>query len=102
MSSLSSLSGCNVLSLVEHWFFCVWSRCPLAVATDLGRYLHTFSAMSSGHMVKCPLLMALIQVEGTGLKHAEWRNCMSSDVVDKALALRCGIGEATAVMLPGL
>ena len=36
--------------LVDRVFFLAWRMCPLAVATDFGRYLRTSLAVRPGHV----------------------------------------------------
>ena len=87
---------------MDAMFFCVWSRWPFAVVMDFGRYLHTLSGVRPGQVAKCPFLIALIHVEGTGLKHAVCMNCMSLGIVADALALRCSGLWAGNASLPDL
>jgi hypothetical protein len=47
------------------------------VAVESGRYRRTASAVRPGHVAKWLLFMALIQVDGGGLKAHWWRNWMS-------------------------
>jgi hypothetical protein len=54
--------------------FFMW---PLAVAVESGRYRRTAFAVRPGHVAKWLLFMALIQVDGGGLKAHWWRNWMS-------------------------
>ena len=54
--------------------FFMW---PFAVAVESGRYHRTASAVRPGHEAYCLLLMALIHVDGGGLKAHWWRNWIS-------------------------
>jgi hypothetical protein len=75
--------GAMVGSLVDvDWrFFGVDLRCPLAVDRDLGRYLRTASAVRPGHVAKKFFLIACVQVEIGGLKHARCKNSISCTFV---------------------
>ena len=48
---------------------------------DYGRCLEIMLAESPGHDVKWPRLMALINVDLTGLKAAAWKYWVSSSLV---------------------
>jgi hypothetical protein len=52
-------------------------RCPLAVARVFGRYLRTSSAVRPGHVAKKFFLIAFVQVEIGGLKHARCKKSIS-------------------------
>ena len=54
--------------------FFMW---PFAVAVESGRYRRTASAVRPGHVANWLLWMALIQVDGGGLKAHWWRNWIS-------------------------
>ena len=54
---------------VEHQFLHMWSTWPLAVATEGGRYLLTCLVVTPGNVVNCLFVMALIHVEGHGIKN---------------------------------
>ena len=54
--------------------FFMW---PFAVAGESGRYCRTASAVRPGHEANWLLLMALIHVNGGGLKVHWWRNWIS-------------------------
>jgi hypothetical protein len=56
-------------------------RCPSAVARDFGRYLRTASAVRPGHVAKKFFLMACVQVEIGGLKHARCKKSISRTFV---------------------
>jgi hypothetical protein len=58
---------------VDRRFFGAWSRCPCAVATDLGRCLLTAWVETPGQVTKLLFRMACSHVEETGLKHDAWR-----------------------------
>ena len=47
--------------------FCLcWSRCPLVVISDSGRYFEIIFALIPGHVAKDPLLIAGIRVHFVG------------------------------------
>ena len=52
-------------------FLRCWSRFPIVVASDLGKYCLMASTITPGHVLKWPLLMAWIQVLVVGEK-AHW------------------------------
>ena len=56
--------------LVDHTFFRSWRRCPFAVARILGKCLRTRAEVRHGHVVKKPAVIAVVQVDTTGLKDA--------------------------------
>ena len=72
--------------------------CPCAVMMDLGKCLRTRAEVRPGQVVKKPVSIAWIHVEGTGENAALWRNMTSSflDFVSYALnaqwAKVCGSG----------
>lgn len=73
---------------VLSWWDCVdwtflgsWSICPLAVAIDGLRCLVINFADKPGNEDRKPFLVALMNVVGTGLKHAAWRYCTNSALV---------------------
>ena len=57
---------------MERWLVRAVRRCPLAVANDLGKCVQTGFLVRPVHVLKKPASIALIQVLGTGLKHARW------------------------------
>jgi hypothetical protein len=67
--------------LVDRRFFGAWSRCPCAVAMDLGKCLRTAGADMPGHVMKLLFFMARSHVDVTGLKHAACRYCSRSGLV---------------------
>ena len=71
-----SISSCVTVDIgfVDIAFFRPQSRCPFAVAMDLGRNVLTFVAVNPGKVAKFPLLMARIHVVIVGLKHHARRN----------------------------
>ena len=58
-------------------FLCVF-MCHLVVAIDGGRYLVPSAALIPGHVANWLLLIALIQVDFVGLKHAACKNLTNS------------------------
>ena len=79
------------IDFVDRMFILVLRICPFAVAIDLGRCFLTRSDVSPGHVVKKPSSMALIQVDGTGLKAAWCRYITKSRSVFWVYALfACG------------
>jgi hypothetical protein len=56
---------CVVLAFCRCWF-----KCPFVVAVDFDRYFSTACSVNPGHDKKFPFIMAVIQVDLTGLKHA--------------------------------
>jgi hypothetical protein len=52
-------------------------RCTMAVARDFGRYLCTASAVRPGHVAKKFFLIACVQLEIGGLKHARFKKSLS-------------------------
>ena len=63
---------CGVVCCVDCIFLNCWCRCPLIVEVDFGRYLVISSGVNPGHVEKKTSLIALMNVEGTGLKHDFW------------------------------
>ena len=59
--------------LVDRMVFWSWRRCPFAVARLLDKCLRTRSEVRPGHVVKKPEVMAIVQVDTTGLKADQWR-----------------------------
>jgi hypothetical protein len=73
-----SMSGSWLLALVILIFvvleFCpCWFKCPFVVAVDLDKCFSTACSVNPGHDKKFPFLMAVIQVDLPGLKHAACR-----------------------------
>ena len=62
-------------------FFLIFFICPLAVGTDLGRFLRTVLTSKPGKVAKKPFLMAFIQVFMTGLHEDRCRNLTRSTLV---------------------
>ena len=54
--------------LVDCTFCWYWQRCPFAVATLLGKCFRTRADVRPGHVVKKPLVIALVHDDTTGLK----------------------------------
>ena len=54
---------------------------------DLDRCLVTLAEVKPCQVAKWPLLMALHNVDGTGLKQAWWRNCVKSLVLEASATL---------------
>ena len=79
--------------MVDCVFFRCWSRWPMAVASDFGRYFFTFSLVSIGHVAKLPCLIASMKVDVDGLKHALWRNSTVSAMVPAGSTLLACPGE---------
>ena len=70
--------------------------CPRAVGLDFGRCLRTRSDVRSGQVANRPASMALIQVEGTGLKTVLCRYFASFGRIDLVYVLyarRLGSGS---------
>ena len=54
--------------LVDHTFCRSWQSCPFAVARILGKCLQTRAELRPVHVVKKPAMIAVVQVDTTGLK----------------------------------
>ena len=63
-------SGVGSWGLVELMFFLASLSRPFAVASIFGRFFDMSSAVSPGHVDKLPLLIAVINLVGTGEKAA--------------------------------
>ena len=59
----------------------------MAVARLLGKSFCTSAELRPGHVVKKPAVIAVVQVETTGLKDARWRYCIMSDLVERVWTL---------------
>ena len=59
--------------LVDRTFCRSWCRCSFAVTRLLGKFLWTREEVRPGHVVKKPEVMAVVQVDTTGLKADQWR-----------------------------
>ena len=55
---------------VDCMFFLFWSRCPIAVASDLGRCFRMLDVVSMGQVAKLPWAIAFSSVDVDGLKRA--------------------------------
>ena len=53
----------------------------------MGKCLRTRSEVNPGHVVKKPEVMAVVQVDTTGLKADQWRYWKMSDLVESAWTL---------------
>ena len=73
--------------LVDHTSCWSWRRCPFVVARLLGKCLRTRAEVRLGHVVKKPAVMAVVQVNTTGLKADLWRYCIMSDLVERVWKL---------------
>ena len=56
--------------LVDCMFCWSWQRCPFAVARLLGKFFRTRAELRPGHVVKKPAVIAVVQVDKTGLMAA--------------------------------
>ena len=63
---------------VDWRFMRSWSRCSFIVAMFFGRLFVIKFTPKPGHDVKCPFLMALMIVDGVGLKSAPNMYCARS------------------------
>ena len=83
-SVVMSLCYFDLLSIVHcfifvHWiFFLVQSKCPNVLAVDFGKCFLMAVGLTPGKEWKLLLFVALIQVCGTGLKHAACMNFIRS------------------------
>ena len=68
--------------LVDRMFCRSWKRCPFAVARLLSKCFRTRAELIPGHVVKKPAVIAVVQVDTTGLKDYRWRYCIMSDLVE--------------------
>ena len=57
------------------------------MARLLGKCLRTRAEVIPGHVVKKPAVMAVVQVDTTGLKAAQLRYCIISDLVERVWTL---------------
>ena len=57
------------------------------MARILGNFFRTSADLRPGHVVKKPEVIAVVQVETTGLKAARWRYCIMSDLVERVWTL---------------
>ena len=57
------------------------------MARLLGKYLRTRAEVRPGHVVKKPAVMAVVQVDTTGLKADRRRYCIMSDLVERVWTL---------------
>ena len=53
----------------------------------MGKCFWTRAELSPGHVVKKPAVIAVVQAETTGMKDAQWRYCIMSDLVDRVWTL---------------
>ena len=53
------------------------------VARLLGRFLWTRAEVRPGHVVKNPGVIAVVQVDTTGMKAARWRYYIMSDLFER-------------------
>ena len=51
------------------------------------KFLRTRAEVRPGHVVKKPVVMAVVQVDTTGLKSALWRYFIMSDLVERVWTL---------------
>ena len=75
------------LGLVDLTFFLASLSWHFAVARLFGRCFDISSAVSPGHVEKLPLLIAVINVLGTGEKAARWQYIARSGFVAMAKPL---------------
>ena len=73
--------------LVDRTFCWSWVRCPFVVAGLLGKYFRTRAEVRPDHVVKKPAVMAVVQVDTTGLKASRWRYFIMSDLVERVWKL---------------
>jgi hypothetical protein len=66
----SWLPALFVLIYVVLAFCRCWFKCPFVVAVAFDKCFSTACSVNPGHDKKFPFLMAVIQVDFTGLKHA--------------------------------
>ena len=92
---IASVEG--VMASVDRWFARCWSRCPLAVMVDLGRWRLTIGTVKPGHVAKNPCAMALSHVERTGYPAAAWRKAMRSLAVWWARVVMLATGSMGVV-----
>ena len=64
-------------SFVDCGFNFSWFKSPIAVFEE-GSVLEIRFCVRPGHEIKFPLLIAVMNMVGAGLKHATWRNFASS------------------------
>ena len=57
------------------------------MARFLGKYFRTSVELRPSHVVNKPAVIAVVQVETTGLKAAKWRYLIMSDLVDRVWTL---------------
>ena len=57
------------------------------VARLLGKCLRTRAEVRTGHDVKKPTVMVVVQVDKTGMKAPRWRYCIMSDLVERVWIL---------------
>ena len=84
-SSESLMDNNGTVVFVERMCCCCPRKCPLAVATDLGRCLRTRSVVRPGQEIKCPRLIARTRDDTTGLNNVAWRNAARAALVDADL-----------------
>jgi hypothetical protein len=94
MPSISSVVVFFCFAFVECKFFLCWSKCPMVVATDFGRYLCTSLAVNISHVWKWLFLIGLIHVCVVGLNKLACRCCMAAilHVAVKVALACCGAG----------
>jgi hypothetical protein len=76
--STSGVGSETFRGLVLQVFCRPWSKWPLAVAIDLGKYFVTAFSVNPGQVAYCWLRMAVNQVVGTGLPAAACRYWIKS------------------------
>ena len=57
------------------------------MARLLGKLFITSAELIPGHVVKKPAVIAVFQVETTGMKAAQWRYSIMSDLVERVWTL---------------
>ena len=80
---------------VDWMFFFFLSRCPFVVAGVGFKYLTTVSMVMPGHVMKFPLLMALIQIEltRTNIERCKDETISAFDVNCSKLHAKCTPSE---------
>ena len=73
--------------LVDRMFCWSCRRCPFAVARILGKCFRASAELRPSHVLKKTEVIAVVQVETTGLKAALRRYCIMSDLVERVCTL---------------
>ena len=72
---------CGVL-LVEFWLARVWSKWPLCIAIEVGRYFFKLVKVNPGNLLRSPFCKAAVSVDSVGEKSAAWECFKRSGALD--------------------